>query len=767
MAYGRRGFYARGGPSSQAGDDDKDIATPKTDRNPFYRTNDILNGVFKKNLKLEAGKRNSTDLRTIWVNFGERRYSPIKALIGPGKDMGHAIYLLECGHEWEGKSGHPVDGSKMGSCAQCGSHGAYLGFEHEWQHNAFKSDLNARALFVTAYAQQLIQQAPHIPINELEEFLHLLINAFDDLRVNSLWERVYPGSAMQIWQRWKRLTEERGDDVNTDFLSFVFAVALGVPTDPQGEFEPMRPVVEWGAQKSKYRGFGNMLITIRAVLDHCMGALLAKVPPPPPPPQQPQPQPQQGQQGQQSSSGSGQSPGSTSSSSQPQPSGSDPQDDGDEGQDGDQGDDDSDQNDGEQQVAGGGGGKAEVPPPTHIPSASQVQASPAEKTEALSKLIKGAKPLDEKEEHQKVDANSIDPRNSQALRAMVGQAMSADVEDLDKLDQQFDADEPDQDMAQAIQLLQDGSTQKSADSQLVSNAKAKILLIDVTPEGAQSTKIELTEDEKFAVNRMRTAFFKALGRQKAKRGQVGNVVDVPALIQYLVDQQDPEVFENEAVNQGFAYAILTDMSGSMSGTFPMVCHGSEMLKQSLKFPFVTGNLWGFRGGESSDGRTSDSSEVWVYRYDKNCQGYTGSARVKARGNYKPFTVPVKCGGLTPMHSAIHVVATHLQRMPSGMAKRLFILTDGSPCHVRVSGGGLPDFLLRAYVAKEINNARKHGIQVYTVVIGNHSIPDDQCKQMFGGYKFWRKTSNQGDQSIDKVLTRIVLDNFTKYIKGRG
>ena len=121
-----------------------------------------------------------------------------------------------------------------------------------------------------------------------------------------------------------------------------------------------------------------------------------------------------------------------------------------------------------------------------------------------------------------------------------------------------------------------------------------------------------------------------------------------------------------------------------------------------------------------------------------------------------------------MNSAINVTVSHLwKHVPAGMAKRMFLITDGSPCHTKIGGGGLPTHLLQQFVAKEINLARQHGIQVFTLVIGEDSITDDECKKMFGPTKFWRKTSTTGPNSVDKVLTKIVLENFTRYIKARG
>lgn len=808
---GRRGYFNAGGPTQHS--DGKDWE-PKVDKNPFYRTMDIFNGVFKKNIKLSGGPSNCTDLHTIYVNFGELKPSRIRAVTGPGKDSEHAVYDLECGHSWEGKTtnknGSPkVVGKDWGMCGVCGAEQIYRGFEHEWQHIIFKSDLAARKIFVDQYAEQLHRQAPQVDIDELKGFLHLLVNAFDDLRVNSLWEKVYPGSALAIWDRWRWLALSMGDAVNTSFLSYVFAVAFGLPTNPQGEFEAMRPVIEWAVQKVKYRGFANMLIDVRVVLDRCMGALLAGIrPPQPPKSMQPPPPPSLRpplQPNHQSSAGAGAQQGSTESDQQGEPQDgtqdnqaatSTPQQDqgpsqdqsrqqaqspsqGDSGQNqaltssaqgsSDQEVEEEGESSGGQEAGAQADGRGQPPASRlgHIPSQKDVQATEDQRSDALKKLMAGAEELDDKEEHSNpTDEDLKQAQNSQSTRAMVAKALNQDLSDLSNIDSKMPTGEPDEDMKQQLDQLKNGVAQKSESSQLTGNAKARVSIIEVTRDGhASGSPIELSDEERFYVQRMRSAFFRTMGRQKAKRAPTGNVVDVQALIQYLGDHQDPNVFENEDVNQGFAYSTVCDMSGSMMSTFPVVCHAVEMLKEALDFPFVLGNLWGFRGGDQIHGMGGDG-EVWMYRYAKDVNWYTGTTPHRVHQGFNGVVqVPVRCGGITPMNSAINVASTHLWRkMPNGMAKRMFLLTDGSPIQTKVTGAQLPEFMLRQFVAKEIRTARKHGIQVFTIVIGEHAIEDAQCLQMFGPRKYWRRV---GQDKVGSVLANMVLANFSKYIRARG
>lgn len=770
--------------------DDDDDHAPRVNKDPYYRTTDIFNGVFKKKVRLESSKSgNSTDLKTIYVNFGETKPSPIRDFVREGRDDAHSIYRLECGHDWEGKAGHPLDGSKWGSCWTCGSAQSYLGFEHEWQHIIFKTDIVAKTLFVNQYIKQLTSVAPNVDAVELERFLHYLVNAFDDIRVNSLWEKVYPGSAWAIWDRWRWYTAKSGDDVNKSFLSYVFAIALGIDTNPKNEFQSMRKTVEWGVQTVRYRGFQNMLITVRAVLDHCMGALLSKFPPqpklvvPPPPPSlampgSPQdkndgqgqkntgatPSPKQGQEDSGNASG-GQAANGISDNSRPN---------------------DGQSKNGENEGQHGSGG---LPVPNngpsqlpgdqeYAPAASSLNATPEERSDALNKLIssslgaidgkRNSGGLDGKEEHKQSSSQELldaTKKSSVALNALVGGVLNTDIQDLKAIhDKMGDGvDGVDYDMQQQIEQLKKGIAQKSESSQLTDNAKAKVLLIDVTRAGVpDSSAVQLTDVEVEHVKRMRAAFFKAMGRKKMKRSAEGTSLDMQAFISYKCEKKDIDVFEYEELSKGFAYSLLCDMSGSMQGIFPFLCHAAEMLRQSLDYPFVEDHFWGFRGGEYRGASPfRGGAEVWMYKYRSDVKGYHGHATVKKEGS--TFKVPVQCGGITPMNAAINVTTAHLhKKVPAGMAKRLYLLTDGSPAQAKVDGGYISEVFLRKLVAKEIEVARRHAIQVYTLVIGD-GIDEKECLQMFGPRRFWRKVATT---EVASALAHLVLDDFQKYLRSR-
>lgn len=779
MAYRGRGNWGGRGRASAAfsnyqprDDDDDKPSTPLVDKNPHYRTNDIFNGVFKKRVRLLDGAPNSTDGKVINLKFRD----PIKQMVAERmrEGEGEFVYRLACGHPRVLKKrvsiGFEVD------CFVCGNHQSYLALQHEWSHIMFHSFHPAWTMFVEQTTNEYSKLAPGIDKEQLKNFLHLVVNAYDDTRCNSLLGKVYRGAAADIWVRWRRLSDSMGlERKNQDFIAFALSVAIGSETDPTGQYEPLRPIIEWSMDRVKERGPANMLAIVKVALDRCIGAILKNIPPPapklpsppmmPPPPggaQQPQPQPGGAGMGQQGGQDDDQEPDQDQGDSDC----GDPSQDQDKGP--DKGPDNQEDGEPDQSPA----------PPTDMPSAKDLAANGEDLTSAVKQLTDGAQQFDDSAAHPQMSLDDAlkDPSSNMAI-VLTRYAMGMDEADLQQFDQSLQ-DGQDADVARSLQQLQNAITDKSPDSQLTDGSKAKVLFIDVAASHIDETSYTtLAPEERRYVDSLRSAFYKVMGQQKAARGNEGQELDVQAAIQYLIetgldDTDQPQgtgsnqaIFKNITTQQGFAYMILGDMSGSMCGRFPYVAQAFAMLKKALDFPFVTGDMWGFRGTQAVQGRSAPDGEVWLYRYARDCKGYTGMSPVKAGRHFTMF--PVECGGITPMNSALTVAARHtLVRVPAGMAKRLFILTDGSPLQTKVTGQVLPEFLLRKYVRDAVNTARQHGVQVYALIIGDE-ISDEKAKKMFGNERFWKRVASHDPGAVGKALFDLVRDNFTKYLKIHG
>lgn len=767
--------------STSTGEDSKLI-----DKNPVYRTHDIFNGVFKKKVRLQVVKDNGASKTNckgiIWLNFNQPIVRQIEELAY--KEGDRNFYHLSCDHLFRSGKGTVHAQGRHVPCFACGSNRVYRTLEHEWSHIIFKSNPHLYKTFVDQYIQQLSQEG--YQSMGLDKFFHDLINAFDDIRVNSLLHHVYEGAAYDIWQKWREICEEDDEFVNGNFLALIFGATLGagnVDYD-DGEFSKLIPIMKEAGQKVKGKGPGNMLLVVRWFMDRCIRQMLNKEPPK-------QNQPDQDQDGQQGGQGQDQQ-----GQSQAAPSTGDAGDQqGQSSAQGDQDDDDSQQQDGQQgqpqagqQSQGSEGGDKGQQGSSSVSNNQQqgqqkLQHGPPighsaqdtkDKNTAMQTLRKSSSPLTSEEDYHVPDTSKEPDANKNLTAAAAAAALRGAVDDDDQLDAQIQSGTVDQDVQQAVDQLKNTVRTQTQDSNLLSNAKAKILLLDVKPgDILSSAHVKLSTEQKSTVNRMRAAFTKVMGKKQTQMNTDGTFIDVESVIQFMVDPTEDEVFEEEQINKGFAYLILCDMSGSMHGDpFNQVCNGAEMLKKALDYPFVQGEMWGFRGAMQARSSGSMASqrqwiqtitrggEIWIYRYAKGCQGYLGEVRHPKAGR-----VSVTCNGLTPMNSAIHVALKYLMvHVPAGMAKRLFILTDGNPTHTRTDGGSLSNSFLRKMVAKEIREGRQKGVDTFSFVIGpEQGVSDKNALEMFGPRRFWDRVD--GDHTIDDALIKVIRTNFVKYLKG--
>ena len=716
---------------------------PGINKDPFYRTHDIFNGVYERRLALQPADISNTDCQTyVGVNFNKTVFCGI---VGQPIDYdaeGRSIYILSCGNEFRAAKGstHPM-GKKVG-CKACSEKEAYLSFEHEWGHNVCKSSPYLWNAFIDAYIQQLENEG-YIMADVLgfSQFLHHVINAFDDIRTNSVWSYIYPGSALMMWNRWRRICEEEksNEEMNEQFPVLIFGVALHARNVnyKDGPLSDLIPILQEATTKVLGKGTANMLIIVRWTLDQCVKRFLQPSPPP---------MMMKGM-GQQSGKNKDDDQQDDSSCSQQAGSGA-----------GDAGSSDPDEEDGDEDQGAGGGigdpagnsgdagttqdsGGAAIGGPTNAPSKHA-------KTDALKKLTAA----DGKADIGKSPTPSKrgDPAST-TTQAIINKALGTNI---DTSDPPVQSDSVDPDMQKAIDQFKNSAHGKGPDKYILANAKAKLMLVDVKPGDITGDVIELGEKEKQAVQRMRAAFARVMGRVRAKMDVTGSNVDVQSVIQFLVDPSNEEIFHNEAITKGFAYMTLCDMSGSMYGSpFHQVCTASEILKKALDYPFVENYLWGFRTGQGA--------EINLFRYDQNCRGYTGYTRASG-ANGKMQHVHVECDGLTPINSSIHVATKFMHsQVAAGMAKRIFLLTDGDPTHVTTRLQVMSAGMLRKFTANEIRAARKVGIQVYTFIIGN-AISENSAKEMFGPPRYWRRIRSQ--QDIRKSLVDLVINEFVKYIR---
>lgn len=666
----------------------------------FHKTNRIFNDLFSKNIQLQNGTISKTNINgIIWVNFLQ---VAIRSIIGYSDDT----LMLSCGHIFISPNDKPV--GREQHCYYCGMMSSYRNFEHEWSHIIFKSSPAMFDRFLQIYAN-------HYNAYEIIDLLSLVVNAFDDLRVNSLWNIVYPGSAGEIERRWKELNDE-DLNINTNFITWLFGVALRSTRLGDGPFYDLIPIAQTAVEAVKGRGAANMLRVVRWFLEQCIDRLRK------PPSERPKESKQEKEQNEGSSTGK-----------------NNPSDD-----------------------------------------TSQAQElSRDEAVQKLRSNLRDFRREQEHHQIDRSDyVSKIAYKITKTEEEQISQIMRPNLEDLKKeeipLFQPDGLKRPiDGDMEEAIKSLQQSNNDSITETQyLLTDEPDKILIAEVLPEQIlKESKIEIPPEQQIDIDRMRAVFAKFIGKKISRLIDDGEEIDVQALIRYRLDGQDDEIFEDDALTKGFAYLTLCDMSHSMSGEpFDYVCLGSEMLKQALDYPFVKSHLWGFRGAIGAGSvnyvtarekilAATKGGEVWIYKYHKDCDGYLASA-VEGCNKHRKETIPVQCGGTTPTNIGIRVATKYLSSAVSaGMEKRIFLLTDGNPTQYELNGTQT-EHLMRS-VKEEIIAARGKGIKVYTTILGDE-ITDNDALEMFGSPLFWRRVPVN---RVGQALLDMVVTQFVQFIRG--
>ncbi len=668
---------------------------PSTDR--FYKTNRIFNGLFKKEIVLKEGKTSSTNINGyITVNFNQVEIRTVVSEYDVNE------YLLSCNHTSAVRvGGEQLEIGQEIPCYRCGSLSAYRHFEHEWSHIIFKSAPGLYSNFVDNYAQYFGKP-------EVHTLLTHIVNAFDDVRVNSLWQLVYPGSAGEIEQKWKEQCELDDVEVNTNFIAWLFGVATKAKNLGKGPFKDLIPLAEKALDAVKGRGAMNMLLVVRWFLERVIDRLINE----------------------------------------------DDEDKGKENEEDDKGEKTS-----AQESAKGREEKS--------------------RDQAIEQIMTNLHDFRREQEHHVIDKSNYVSRIAYRVQpeeqAGLAKILTHKLSPQETPDFQPEDKEGGGEIGEALKTLQKSSEEGTTLAQyLLSDVQDKVFLAEVPADFIlPNCHINISQEDEEHIQRMRAVFAKFIGKKISRLIDDGNEIDVQALIQYRLDGQDDEIFEDEGLTKGFAYLTLCDMSQSMEGApFSAVSTGSEMLKQALKYPFVKSHLWGFRGAIGEGSQTyvtqkeklmslTKGGEVWIYKYDAECRGYIAK-QVEAFGfgTNQSTTIPVCCGGMTPTPAGIHTATKYLSsHIPAGMEKKIFLLTDGNPTQIK-AGGDVPRERLLMMVRKEVNIARSKGIQIYTVILGDE-ITDKDALDMFGSRAYWRRVP---PVQIGQALLEIVLREFVRFLR---
>lgn len=291
-----------------------------------------------------------------------------------------------------------------------------------------------------------------------------------------------------------------------------------------------------------------------------------------------------------------------------------------------------------------------------------------------------------------------------------------------------------QKMAAKVEKLREAlNRQIEVDGWLTKNAFGKVNLKDVKGSKA-STKLDAHDAT--TVNRLRAFFYRVLGRRKTMLHEVGSVIDVMAYIESQVSQQPAPCFTQDDRGRGFKVLVLIDRSSSMAGEKTSQAERAcKMLTRALDFPFVDFHVWGFQSHK--DG------ELDLTRFDKRALAFS--------------TKVAKVGGNTPLHLALKVAVRFMEL--GDESKQIIVITDGWPSYANKRGGFSTKTLSR-FVREEVLRARRVGMNVTGVVIGN-DMKDSDLSYMLGSPTNWKRMTSG---RLGEGLVQVVSSSFTKYLR---
>lgn len=437
--------------------------------------------------------------------------------------------------------------------------------KHEWQHIFFKSNLRARAAFVDAYVETLKKRFPALEERSMSDFLHVLVNGLDDIRVCSLWEPIYPHSADEVQKRWKRIIIGSGR-YQHDLVMYLMGLGLGIEASmDRSEWVRYRSVLKDAVEKVIRRGFPTCLLAARWIVESVLSDITAQHLAPtthsvlPPKPVQFIPS-------------AAQAPTGARLGSQVKLSGGPP-------------------------VAG--------------------TEEATKQTAALTKLSKGAQATRNSPALQgswkMMDTDAIprgpDPDTkgtADMVRAAMGVSSPHQVEYM--LNQsQLDVDK-------MLNELKNRTKTLSPSERLMKGMDGRAIFVKIEPGDVD--ELVLREEDKRLINVLKHSFTRLMGRKKQVLSTDGTLLDPQAYIDLMNGSADTDIFIEEESAKGFSAILLLDMSGSMKSKWDAVARACKVVAKAMKFPFSKLEVWGFT--------TAPNGTAVVLQFQDTEKGYLGS-----------------------------------------------------------------------------------------------------------------------------------------------
>ena len=600
--------------------------------------------------------------------------------------------------------------------------------EHELSHCLFRSSSAGKEKFVEEYSAQIRSavesNGTKLPAEELAKLkytLGMLTNILEDHRVNSLWALLYPGSYVLLQGYARTLLSAKATvaSAHDNLLTFFVVCAYDVPGVPAGPLDRLRPAFIASLKKVECKGPGATFLICKWLVTQVVSELIRMLQGAPPP------------------ADAGQAQilvDLPAAQAQPKPApptnesktGESPADAGGKPEDPEGGDDDAP--------------KAWEPP--------SVAATSQERVSALKRLVSiagdernGAQsPGEQKlltllaDVHQaRFDARGA----SQEAHGLVKTALETNVNDTSQLDLVLARSH--RAMEEVIDQIESqlrASRKRTEDEWISRDAHAKVTFRDVR-QGDAPAAIRMDPEDRQTARRLKELFSRVHQRRASRLEDCGAEVDIEARIAGLVTENIGPVFKEPTSGRGFKALVLIDRSASMSGAPSVqVERATRILRSALRQPNVEFHVWGFQ---------SALAEVILTRIPHGIDVQDSSA------------MPVR--GETPIHVAVRTAVNWMQ---SGSEKKhLIVLTDGEPVFSTAAGKSYGSKNLKGMVQKECRRARRQGINVTAIGIGN-GVDEESLTSMFGSRRYWTHVSQP--KRLGQHLVKVMGTSFLDYLR---
>lgn len=440
---------------------------------------------------------------------------------------------------------------------------AELILAHEWQHIFFKSNLRARSAFAEAYSENLAKRLPTVNQRAMEDFIHLLVNGLDDIRVCSLWELIYPHSADQVQKRWKRIIVGSGR-YQHDLVMYLMGLGLGLEVSmDRSEWTRYRGTLKDAVEKVIRRGFPTCLLAARWIIESVLADITIQHLAPnshmvlPPKPVQFIP------------------------SAAPVPPG------------------------------------ARFSPQANYSALPTTPEESAKQATALSKLHLGSTKVTRasqmiNESWRMMDTDRMPPGPDPDWKA---------TEDIVRIAMGVSA--PQQvsvvlhqsqlEIEKVIADLKNRTKTLTPAQRLMKGMEGKAIFKDIKPGDVD--ELQLPEEDKKLISAMKHSFMRLMDRSRQVQSDAGSTLNPQAYIDLLNGSSSTDIFTDEENSRGFSALILLDMSGSMKSKWDTVARACKVITKAMKFPSAAIEVWGFTS--PGDGTAS------IIRFEDPEKGYTG------------------------------------------------------------------------------------------------------------------------------------------------